>query len=109
MINEETFPRKLAVSEQQKLFVQIICYLYISFAIIRDNMEFWVDMWDHWNKVLHDKVNTLLSEQLQSEIVEEFAAGSASVTQDAKILFRPGMEAILAGSEAMRMAWLLQI
>ena len=46
LINEETFPRKLAVSEQQKLFVQIICYLYISFAIIRDNMEFWVDMWD---------------------------------------------------------------
>jgi len=26
MINEETFPQKLAVSELQNLFVQIICY-----------------------------------------------------------------------------------
>ena len=46
MINDETFPRKLAVSELQKLFVQIICYLYRPFAIMRDNMEIWVDMWD---------------------------------------------------------------
>ena len=66
-------------------------------------------MWDHWNKVLHDKDNNLLSEQRQSEIAEEFAAGSASVTQEAKILFRPGMEAFLAGSEAMQTACLVRI
>ena len=66
-------------------------------------------MWDHRNKVLHDKDNTLLSEQHQSEIIEEFAAGSASVTQEATILFRPGLEAILAGSEAMQTAWLVRI
>ena len=52
---------------------------------------------------------TLISEQRRSEIAEEFAVGSASVTQEAKILFRPGLEAILAGSEAMQMAWLVRI
>ena len=66
-------------------------------------------MWDHRNKVLHEKDNTLLTEQRESEIAEEFAAGSASVTQEAKILFRPGLEAILAGSEAMQTAWLVRI
>ena len=78
-------------------------------ALIQKLWELAWDMWDDQNKVLHDKDNSLLSDQRQSEIAEEFAAGSALVTQDATILFRPGMKAILAGSEAMQMAWLVRI
>ena len=78
-------------------------------ALIQKLWEVAWDMWDHRNKVLHDKDNTLLSEHRQREIAEEFAAGSASVTQEAKILFRPGLEAILSGSEAMQTAWLVWI
>ena len=48
-------------------------------------------------------------EKLRSEIANQFELGSASVTQDARILFRPGQDYILAGNEAMQSAWLVRI
>ena len=48
-------------------------------------------------------------QQLQRAIAEEFELGPASVTQEARQLFRPGKESILAGNEAMQMAWLVRI
>ena len=67
------------------------------------------DLWEHRNSVAHHKEISQHFQQLQRAIAEEFELGPASVTQEARQLFRPGKESILAGNEAMQMAWLVRI
>ena len=67
------------------------------------------DLWDHRNNVAHDKDSSVRVKQLLKDIEEQFNLGWSTVTQDAKALFRPGKERILAGNQAMQLAWLVRI
>ena len=78
-------------------------------ALIQKVWDVAWDLWDHRNNVAHDKDSGLRLQQLRKDIEEQFELGSATVTQDAKLLFRPGRGSILAGNEAMLSAWLVRI
>ena len=78
-------------------------------AVIQKVWDAAWDLWDHRNKVVHGKESNSRLRQLRWEIEEQFDLGSATVTHDAKLLFRPGKEKILEGNADLQTAWLVRI
>ena len=78
-------------------------------AVIQKVWDVAWDLWEHRNSIAHGKDSSARLKQLQMEITAEFEMGPATVTKDARILFRPGLEIILKGDEAQQMAWIHRI
>ena len=78
-------------------------------AIIQKVWDVAWDLWEHRNSIMHAKDSSAQLMKLQMEIKAEFEMGPATVTTDARILFRPGLDIILKGDEAQQMAWLRRI
>ena len=66
-------------------------------------------LWDHRNKVLHDSEISLVKQQREQEVMDQFAAGSHSVTAEARALFQQGVTAVLALPPEAEQAWLIRI
>ena len=78
-------------------------------ALIQKVWDVAWDLWEHRNSIAHETESCQKTLQLKRDITEEFGKGSVTVTTDARMLFRPGLEAILNGNEDMQMAWLVRI
>ena len=78
-------------------------------AVIQKVWDVAWDLWEHRNSIVHAKDSSAQLMKLQMEIKAEFEMGPATVTTDARILFRPGLDTILKGDEAQQTAWLIRI
>jgi hypothetical protein len=75
-------------------------------ALIRKMWDVTWNQWEHRNHILHDNEDSILIRQQLEEIQEQFALGSDSVTEEARILFQPGEQAVKEYRVEARAAWL---
>ena len=55
--------------------------------MIRKLWEIAWDLWDHRNKVLHNKDTNRYMQEVDEDIHEQFRLGSARVTKEARVMF----------------------
>jgi hypothetical protein len=67
------------------------------------------DMWEHRNGILHDKEQSIILQNLQNDIREEFARGSDGLTHESQSLFTKGCEAVLAQPAEVKLQWLARV
>jgi hypothetical protein len=77
--------------------------------LIRKLWEVAWNQWEHRNRILHDAEDSLLRRQQLGEVQEQFALGMDTVTDDAKLLFQPGLDIILSYQREALEAWLHRV
>jgi hypothetical protein len=78
-------------------------------SLIQKLWEVAWDMWEHRNGILHDKEQSIILQNLHTDIREEFARGSDGLAQEVKTLFIKGCEAVLAKPVEVKMQWLARV
>jgi hypothetical protein len=67
------------------------------------------NMWEHRNGILHNKEQSIILQQLHTNIREEFVTGPADLPKEAHALFKQGCAAILAKPVEVKQQWLSRI
>jgi hypothetical protein len=78
-------------------------------ALIRKMWQIAWDLWEHRNGYLHDCENSIISIEVNQNIVSQFDLGHRQLDRSTRALFNPGCPAILRKPLDIRIAWLRRV
>jgi hypothetical protein len=96
----QEYHRKLSSTKSPKRWIS---------ALIRKLWLIAWDLWEHRNGYLHDKEVTLLTQQVDSAISDQFSIGFATLDGPTRVLFRGGLQAVLNKPFDVKQQWLRRI
>jgi hypothetical protein len=78
-------------------------------ALIRKLWQIAWDLWEHRNGYLHDRENSIISTEVNQNIVSQFDLGRRQLDRSTRALFNQGCSAILRKPLDIRIAWLRRV
>lgn len=78
-------------------------------ALIRKMWLIAWDLWEHRNGYLHDKETSILSQQVDADISEQFSLGLKQLDNPTKALFQGGLTKVLAKPLEVKQQWLRRV
>jgi hypothetical protein len=96
----QDYHRKLSSKKSPKRWIS---------ALIRKMWLIAWDLWEHRNGYLHNKEVSLLIQQVDSAISDQFSIGCADLDGSTRALFRGGLQAVLDKPFDVKQQWLRRI
>jgi hypothetical protein len=78
-------------------------------ALIRKMWQIAWDLWEHRNGYLHNRENSIISIEVNQNIISQFDLGSQHLDRPTRALFSRGCAAILRKPLDIRIAWLRRV